>query len=396
MSRRGAPFGALPAYGRARPYRVLRRDCAAGEPGVAGAGGASPEDDPPGDVPQEVVLELVAAATMAPSRHNSQPWRFRFDPASQTIRLYADPERMLRVSDPAGRGLHIACGAALFNLRLAAAVAGRHPVVRLTPDAGQPLLIAAVWLAGPCQPQQQEFELHAAIAERRTNRSPFSPRPVPPGIRAELAEAAQIEGAVLHFPDRQEASRLLRLAQDAERDQLADPGYRAELARWAGGERDLEGVPDEVAGPRDPARATPVRDFTPSRPRSAGYAWFEEEPQLAVLSTLCNTRADWLRAGQALERVWLMATLRGVAVDPLTQPLETADAWLVRDPRSGIEHPQMILRLGYGLPVPRARRRPVSDVLDTPSADLPLISHHVGADPAACGAGLGPHACPGL
>ena len=46
------------------------------------------------------MLELVAAATMAPSKHNSQPWRFQFDPASQTIGLYADPERMLRVSDP--------------------------------------------------------------------------------------------------------------------------------------------------------------------------------------------------------------------------------------------------------------------------------------------------------
>jgi len=244
MNRRGGALGALPAHGGPAPYRVLRRDCAAGGPGVAGAQDASPQDDPPqddppqddppGDVPQEVVRELVAAAIMAPSRHNSQPWRFRFDPASQTIGLYADPERMLRVSDPAGRGLHIACGAALFNLRLAAAVAGRHPVVRLTPDAGQPLLIAAVRLAGPCQPQQQEIELHAAIAERRTNRSPFSPRPVPPGVRAELAEAAQIEGAVLHFPDRQEASRVMRLAHDAERDLLADPAYRAELARWAG------------------------------------------------------------------------------------------------------------------------------------------------------------------
>ena len=354
---------------RETAFGVLRRDCAAGEPEVAGAGGASPQDDPPGDVPQEMVLELVAAATMAPSRHNSQPWRFRFDPASQTIGLYADPERMLRVSDPAGRGLHLACGAALFNLRLAAAVAGRHPVVRLTPDAGQPLLIAAVRLAGPCQPQQQEIELHAAIAARHTNRSPFSPRPVPPGICAELAEAAQIEGAVLHFPDRQEASRLLRLAQDAERDLLADPAYRAELARWAGGARDREGIPDEVAGPRDPERATPVRDFTPARPRPVGYAWFEEEPQVAVLSTLCDGRADWLRAGQAMQRAWLTATLRGVAVAPLTQPLETGDAWQVRDPRSGIEYPQMILRLGYGLPVPRAPRRPVSEVLDNPQPD---------------------------
>jgi nitroreductase len=308
---------------------------------------------------------------MAPSRHNTQPWRFRFEPASQTIGLCADPARTLPVGDPDGRAVHLACGAALFNLRLAATVAGRQPVVRLLPDPAQPLLLATVGLAGPCQAQQQEIELHAAIAARRTNRSPFSGRAVPPGVLAELAEAAKVEGAVLHFPDRQETSRLLRLAQDAERDQVADPAYRAELARWAGGARDREGVPDEVAGPRDPARATPVRDFNPARPRPVGYAWFEEEPQLAVLSTLCNTRADWLRAGQALERVWLTATARSLAVGPLTQPLETSDAWLVRDPRSGIEHPQMILRLGYGLPVPQSPRRPVRDVLDAPPADLP-------------------------
>jgi nitroreductase len=365
MSRPEATSGAPPPHGGAADHHTLRRDPAAADSETAASQGPSP-----GDLPREVVAELVAAATMAPSRHNTQPWRFRFEPASQTIDLYADPARTLPAGDPDGRAVHLACGAALLNLRLAAVVAGCQPVVRLIPDPVQPLLLATVRLAGSCQAAQHEIELHAAIAARHTNRSPFSGQAVPPGVLAELADAARIEGAVLHFPCRQETSRLLRLAQDAERDQVADPAYRAELARWAGGARDLEGVPDEVAGPRDPARATPVRDFNPARPRSAGYAWFEEEPQLAVLSTLCNTRADWLRAGQALERVWLMATLRGVAVDPLTQPLETADAWLVRDPRSGIEHPQMILRLGYGLPVPRTRRRPVSDVLDTPSADL--------------------------
>ena len=108
-----------------------------------------------------------------------------------------------------------------------------------------------------------------------------------------------------------------------------------------------------------------MRDFIPTRPHPAGYAWFEEERQLAVLSTVGDSRTDWLRAGLALQRAWLTATLRGVAVTPLTQPLETA-AWQVRDPRSGIEYPQMILRLGYGLPVAGAPRRPVSDALDDP------------------------------
>ena len=109
-----------------------------------------------------------------------------------------------------------------------------------------------------------------------------------------------------------------------------------------------------------------MRVFTSARPAPARYAWFEEEPQLAVLSTRFADRADWLRAGQALQRVLLVATIRGFAASPLTQPLEVADAWLVRDPQSGMEYPQMILRLGYGLPV-SPPRRPVSDVLDTHS-----------------------------
>ncbi len=82
------------------------------------------------------------------------------------------------------------------------------------------------------------------------------------------------------------------------------------------------------------------------------------------MSTHFGGKAHWLLAGQALQRVLLTATARGIAVSPLTQPLETSDAWLVRDPRSGREVPQMILRLGYGLPVPPTPRRPVPEVLD--------------------------------
>jgi nitroreductase len=324
---------------------------------------------PPENVPHHMVEDLVAAATLAPSMHNTQPWRFRFEPTSQTIELYADPARMLRFGDPDGRAVHIACGAALLNLRLAAAVAGRQPVVRLIPTVTQRLLLATVRLASPCQAQPDEIELHEAIPVRRTNRSPFSGRPVPPGILAELVEAARVEGAVLHLPGRQEAIRLLGLVRDAERALLAHPGYRAELDRWAGGARDREGIPDEALAPHDPGGAAPVRDFAPAQPGPVRYAWFEEQPQLAVLSTPSSSRSDWLHAGQALQRVLLTATVRGIAASPLTQPLETPDAWLVRDPRSGFECPQMILRLGYGLPVPHSPRRPVSEVLDTTPAD---------------------------
>jgi nitroreductase len=311
-----------------------------------------------------VVTNLLAAAVAAPSMHNTQPWRFRVRRYSHVIELYADPARALPHSDPNGRAIHIACGAALFNLRLAAAVAGREPVVKLLPDPLQPVLLATVRLAGPYQPLPAERELYAAIAHRHTNRLPFSDRPVPPAVRAELVEAARVEGAILHALDRDEAVRVLRLVRDAERELLVDPAYRAELARWVGGARDRDGIPDSGLGPRAYDANAPVRDFTAGRPGRRGYAWFERHPQLAVLSVQVGDRASWLRAGQALQRVLLTATARGIAASPLTQPLETADAWLVRDPRSGHEQPQMILRIGYGLPVPPAPRRPVSQVLN--------------------------------
>jgi nitroreductase len=316
----------------------------------------------PGCPPPEVIDGLLWSATLAPSMHNTQPWQFRVLRASQTIELSADPSRMLRYADPDGRAVHIACGAALFNLRMAIAMAGRQPVVRLLPDAGQPLLLAVVRLAGPYRPGEVESELHAAIPARHTNRQPFSNRRVPPGVLSELADAAALEGAVLRFPGDEESARLLRLASDAERDMLADPAYRAELAHWVGGSRDRDGIPDSALGPRDPMSETPTRDFTPAQHQALGYAWFEESPQLAVLSTATSTPLDWLRAGQALQRLLLTATARGLATTPLTQPLETADSWMVRDPGSGIEIPQMILRIGYGLPVTGTPRRPVSDV----------------------------------
>ena len=320
----------------------------------------------PGFPPSDEIADLLRAATLAPSMHNTQPWRFRVLRVAQTIELYADPSRMLMYADPHGRAVHIACGAALFNLRLAVAVAGREPVVRLFPEPGQPQLLAALRLAGPYRPSEADSELHAAIAARHTNRRPFSNRPLPPGVLAELVQAASTEGATLHLPDDTETARLLYLVSDAERDLVADPGYRAELARWAGGNRDRDGIPRDALGPRDPVGQTPVRDFTPDRHEPLGYAWFEEAPRLAVLSTAGGTRKDWMHAGQALQRVLLTATLRGIAAAPLTQPLETADAWLVRDPRAGVDRPQMILRLGYGLRVPASPRRPVSDVLDEP------------------------------
>ena len=89
---------------------------------------------------RQTAERLIEAATAAPSIHNSQPWQFVARSADRVIEIYADPARTMR-SDPRGRAVHIACGSALFNLRLAIARAGLEPVTRLLPSPRDPLLL---------------------------------------------------------------------------------------------------------------------------------------------------------------------------------------------------------------------------------------------------------------
>ena len=89
------------------------------------------------------------------------------------------------------------------------------------------------------------------------------------------------------------------------------------------------------------------------------HATFEVAPTIAVLSTAQDRPVDWVRAGQALERLLLEATAAGVAASFLNQPLEHDDLrFLVRSPLTGVGNSQMILRLGYGDEVPATPRRP--------------------------------------
>jgi hypothetical protein len=91
---------------------------------------------------------------------------------------------------------------------------------------------------------------------------------------------------------------------------------------------------------------------------------YERFPQLAVLTTARDEPSDRLRAGQALQRVLLTATVHGVSASFLYQPIE------LRDMRGGAarpwpwpERPQMVIRFGYGAkPTPTPRRR-LDDVL---------------------------------
>lgn len=314
------------------------------------------------------VERIVAAAAAAPSLHNSQPWRFRL--RGDTVELRADPARTLKALDPGGREVSVACGAALLNLRVAVAAHGREPVTRLLPRRGQPIWLADVRIGGPRRVCPSDKALYAAISWRHTNRGPFEGREVPASLRSELAEAARMEGARLLFLCGSETQRVLDLVAEAELALQADPDYRAELSEWTNPDpARRDGIPLFAFGPPVADAALPLRDWVPGDAGRGRKKRYESLPQIAVLETRADTPADWLRAGQALQRVLLVATLHDVSASFLTQPLEREHLRReVHDPKQSEGHTQMIMRIGYPRhPATTVPRRNISDVFEVVS-----------------------------
>jgi len=326
------------------------------------------------DLTPERFAGFVADAVRAPSMHNTQPWRFRL--TGPAIEVLLDPSRRLPVGDPTGRAARVACGAALFNLRLALAVAGTRADVQLcpTPDVVARLTPATSATAGPATARPAtarpatpaERRLHAAIPHRHSNRYPLADEPVPPGARIDLVRAADEEGGWLHVVERAaEADATTDLVREADRILRADPAYVTELRAWTGvGVTADEGVPDGAGGP-EPSQHELLtrRDF--GGPPAARA--FEQQPLLAVLGASGDHPADEVMAGMALQRVLLTATDLGLASSIFTQPI---DIPATRDRlRAVCRHrypPYAVLRIGYGVAPARTRRRAVDEVIAQP------------------------------
>lgn len=313
------------------------------------------------------LLRLAAArATLAPSVHNSQPWRFRLGP--DTLDLVADPERRLRVLDPTFRQLIISCGCALFNARVALAASRREIVVDRLPDPAQPDVLARVTITDRPAPWTPLVRLEPAIDRRHSNRREFFERVVPEEIQWELVTAAAAEDSQLVAIETDQArSALVRLTQEAHEVQTADPAYVAELREWT---TDIPGRKDGITSRSFPMSSgtpaeIPLRDFgVKVTGLMAPVAGSDRNQCLMVLATAEDTPAAWLRAGEALERLWLEATRLDYVASLFTQVIEVKRTRAALRRELGLDGwPHILLRIGQAAPNVATNRRPLSELI---------------------------------
>lgn len=341
--------------------------------------------------PEEIRKRVLRYAILAPSPHNTQPWKIRFK-GIERILVSIDHERLLSECDPRGRQAFISTGAFLENLDLAARSCGYRTDIDLFPE-GWPCAtavpdtsIARVDLIadGKCVTDPLFFQ----IPLRHTNRRPFRKKEVSSGIVGQIAGSFDYTMASFGFSSHRDLiATLTDFSGDAMNIGLSDSKRRNEtLKHFRFTDEEVRNSPDGIGFAQSGYGRVSryfIGNFLLSRYRAtSSQSLFLENAVKKVreqtaeaggigwLSTKSDHRIEQIKAGRAFQRIHLKATSLGIALQPITQPL--ADYPDMRDLRSllyeylGIPDThtiQMLFRLGFAPPVPSSPRRDMAAFL---------------------------------
>ncbi|MBN9110220.1 MAG: hypothetical protein J0I34_15730 [Pseudonocardia sp.] len=275
----------------------------------------------------------VAAAVLAASPHNTQPWTFVV--RDDAIQMFADPTRTTGSVDPFSRERYVGLGCALENLTIACGPRGLRPDVTLLPDGPSGARVARVGLTPePARPDP----LHDVIDRRHTNRGPYLPDPIAPADLAALA-GPRPPGVDLHWITGPGPTAALgTLLVDAAEALCADEQQSVDNFAWfrasndeAQARRDglvLDGQglsPFELGAARLlPATSRVEGDrFWVARTRDVHVA--TAAAYGVVTTTTPDDRGTQLEAGRLLQRVHLRATAAGIALQHMNQVTERID-----------------------------------------------------------------------
>jgi hypothetical protein len=299
---------------------------------------------------------LTRYAMLAPSNHNSQPWKF----ATKNYRLLllADRSRQLPVADRDSRELHISLGCALENMLIAAAHFGYACEVEYFPEPGNEDLVARIGLVKSDGASLHHPELFDAIRRRRTNRHTYEPVPLSRTHERQLYGCCNQGDVLLELSGLGSLKDAVEgLVQQAVAIQFADPSYRKELAHWIGRGSFGAAWPTAKVGQAVVSHV----NVGPAVGRRSS-ATLRSAPLIGLLSSATDDRISQVRVGQTFERIALTASRLSIHLQPMSQVVEVPSlrSSLANIFGSSLWTPQHLFRLGYASTVGRRtpRRRP--------------------------------------
>jgi hypothetical protein len=310
--------------------------------------------------------ELVRCATLAPSSHNTQCWKFALEDGR--ISILPDLSRRCPAVDPDDHHVFVSLGCAAENLVQAASAHGLEAV------AGFDAARDAVRLTLTPRPAEAS-PLFNAIHARQCTRGDYDGKPLSRGELGLLVRAGTSSGVrMLLLTERPALERVLDAVVQANTAQMADPAFVRELKSWirfngADAVRTRDGLFSAATGnPSIPAWLGDLAFgwfFTPKGENDKYARQIRSSAGIAVFVGQVADKPHWVEVGRCYERFALQATALGIRNAFLNQPVEVPSARPPFAAALGLagQRPDLVVRFGRGPVMPSSLRRPVQAVL---------------------------------
>jgi hypothetical protein len=312
--------------------------------------------------------ELVRYATLAPSSHNTQCWKFALDGSGRSIAILPDLARRCPAVDPDEHHIFVSLGCAAENLIQSALAHGLKGEAQFDP-VGNAVRVTL-------EPTQaQTTALFAAITLRQCTRGDYDSKPLSGDELALLQHAGSSDKVrLLLLTERPAIEQTLDYVIQGNTAQLADAAFVKELKSWirfngADAVRTRDGLYSLSSGnPNIPSWIGDLAFRWVLTPKDENDKYVRQVRSSAGIAIFVGQTADkthWVDVGRCYERFALQATALGTRNAFLNQPVEVA---AVRPPFASAlglagQRPDLVVRFGRGAVLPRSLRRPVEAVL---------------------------------
>ncbi|MDO8250525.1 MAG: Tat pathway signal protein [Rhodoferax sp.] len=314
-----------------------------------------------------LLRELVRYATLAPSSHNTQCWKFLVQERSITIE--ADLSRRCPVVDPDDHHLFVSLGCAAENLAQAALANGLQANASFDPTGAGAVALSLETTKARASP------LFQAISERQCTRGDYDGKPLSTDELHLLEQAGRGKGVrVLLLTERPAMEKVLEYVVAGNTAQMNEPAFVAELTAWIRfgndeavrtGDGLFAGSSGNPAMPRWLGSRMMGLFFTPKSENERYARQIRNAAGIAVFVSDLSDKAHWVETGRCYERFALQATALGIRNAFLNQPVEVGSIRPQFAAALGLGNlrPDLVVRFGRGPTLPLSMRRPVQSVL---------------------------------
>lgn len=294
---------------------------------------------------------LLRYAILAPSAHNTQPWRWQIN--GNELVVYRDQKYTLRAGDPTLRETFLSLGAFIENFVVAAAHFGLG--CELKDMAFQVSDLQASKIVVSPQSESHLSELFEGITKRHTNRGYYKPDELSQEELDKLQVTPEAYQKVFFITDAEARERIanlvgrgtyIALSMDAMRHELAELVYSESSAKDTG--MAIESMLEDANSLEENPTEFIAQNMDVLENAKYWETTFASSPLHIVIGSEIDGPLAWINAGRTMERILLAAAATGMTHCISAAPVEVPTlAPLLRKEIDEDVRPQVLIRVGY-------------------------------------------------